>query len=128
MTRFHNLSIKNKLTAINMITICLALLLACAGFVLYEQFAFKKNLVSELSTLTEITGKNCVGAFTFDNPDGAANVLANLSAIRQITAGCVYKDGKPWARYPATLRDDQIPPVPGQPEHRFEKRSLALFR
>src|SRR6267143_1160434 len=99
MTSFKDLSIRSKLTWLTMFTCCLALLLACAGFVAYELFAFRKNLVSEVSTLAEITGQNCIGAMDFDNPANGESRLASLSGASHIIAACVYKDGKPWAKY-----------------------------
>ena len=59
MTSFRNLSLKIKMTLIITLTSCAALLLACAVFVAYELHSFRSNLVLELTTLAEITGKNC---------------------------------------------------------------------
>jgi signal transduction histidine kinase/CheY-like chemotaxis protein len=128
MNHLRNLSIKNKLNTINLVTICLALLLACSGFVLYELSAFKKNLVSDISTLTDVIGRNCVPGLTFNQPEAAEKMLSSLSGERQITAACIYKDGKVWAKYPQGLKDERIPADPGGAEHRFEKNSLAVFR
>ena len=48
MSLFKNLSLQRKLTAIIMLTSCIALLLACAAFVGYELFTFRGNLVTAL--------------------------------------------------------------------------------
>src|SRR5712671_2076077 len=103
MNFFKDLSIRRKLTAITMLTSCIALLLACAAFVAYEVFTFRSNLVQELSTLADITGRNCAVALSFNQPDGAEKTLANLSGEKRIMAACIYKDGLPWAKYPSTL-------------------------
>ena len=71
MTSFRNLSLKIKMTLIITLTSCVALLLACAAFVAYELHSFRSNLVLELNTLAEITGKNCAAAVSFDRPDDA---------------------------------------------------------
>src|SRR6266478_6238218 len=97
---FNNISIKSKLTAIIMLTSCIALLLACAAFVTHELFTFRNNLVQELSTLAEITGKNCAAAVSFNRPDDAENTLANLTGEKQLMAACIFREGKVWARFP----------------------------
>src|SRR2546422_138811 len=108
MSFFKNLSLQRKLTAIIMLTSCIALLLACAAFVGYELFTFRSNLVSEMSTLADITGKRCTVALSFNAPgmaDEAEKTLADLSGDSRILAACIYKDGKVWARFPKTLKD-----------------------
>src|SRR3989442_9789900 len=102
---FKNISIKSKLTVIIMLTSCIALLLACAAFVAYELFTFRHNLVLELSTLGQITGKNCAAAVSFNRPEDAEKTLANLSGERKLVAACIHKEGKVWARYPRTFQD-----------------------
>jgi signal transduction histidine kinase/CheY-like chemotaxis protein len=127
MTSFRNLSLKIKMTLIITLTSCAALLLACAVFVTYELFSFRNNLVLELTTLAEITGKNCAAAVSFDRPDNAEETLAHLSAESQIIAAGIYKDGKIWARFPKTLKDAALPAAPSAPSHRFANQTLALF-
>src|SRR5258708_25879226 len=100
MTSFKDLSIKSKMTAIIMLTSGITLLLACAAFVGYEMFSFRQSLVSELSTLAEITGKNCVGPMNFETPERRHRVLANLSGASQIIAASTSQDRKAWARAP----------------------------
>src|SRR5258708_4251589 len=128
MTSFKDLSIKSKMTAIIMLTSGITLLLACAAFVGYEMFSFRQSLVSELSTLAEITGKNCVGPMNFETPEGGESVLANLSGESQIIAACIYKDRKVWARYPPSLDVAGLPGEPAGASHRFEQNALAVFR
>jgi signal transduction histidine kinase/CheY-like chemotaxis protein len=128
MTSFRNLSLKIKMTLIITLTSCAALLLACAVFVAYERFSFRNNLVLELTTLAEITGKNCAAALSFNRPDNAAETLAHLSAESQIIAACIYKDGKVWTRFPRTLQDAALPAAPSAASHRFANKTLTVFR
>jgi uncharacterized membrane protein affecting hemolysin expression len=81
------------MTTIIMLTSCIALLLACAAFVAQELLTFHSSLVSELSTLADITGKNCVASIRYDDSEKAEAILANLRAESQIIAACIYKDG-----------------------------------
>ncbi len=128
MKSFKNRSIQSKLTWIIMLTSCIALLLACAAFITYELFTFRNNLVQELSTLADITGKNCAAAVSLNLSDDAEKTLANLSGESRLMAACIYKDGKVWARYPKSLPDSALPPQPPPALHRFENNSLVLSR
>src|SRR5438093_1287912 len=128
MKTFQNLSLKLKITAIIMITSCVALLLAGAAFLTYELFTFRSNLVLELSTLGEITGKNCRVAISFNQPDDADKILANLSGESQVVAACIYKDGKIWARYSRGPKDNEFPATISTEAHHFGHHSLALFQ
>jgi signal transduction histidine kinase/CheY-like chemotaxis protein len=128
MLSFRNLSIKRKITSVVMLTSCIALLLACAAFVGYELLTFRATMVSEMSTLAGITGKNCEVSVSFDHPEEAENTLANLSAERQVLAACIYRDGKVWAKYPKGTSDAAFPAKPDVGRHHFEKSTLALSR
>ena len=125
----RHLSIKNKITAVAMLTSCIALLAACAVLVGYEWFTFRKTLAMDVSTLAEITGKNCGAYITFDHAEEAEKfILANLSTAPQILAAGIYKDGKLWAKYPKNLPDSAFPNAPDLAGHRFENGSLSLAR
>lgn len=128
MTAFRNLSIRHKMTAIIMLTSCIALLAACAAFVAYELLTFRKTLVENLSTLADITAKNCLIYMSFGRADEAEDTLASLGEERQIRSAAIYKDGKIWARYPKGLKDAEFPAKPEGGHHRFEKHSLVLFK
>jgi signal transduction histidine kinase/CheY-like chemotaxis protein len=131
MKFFKDLSIKRKMTWIIMLTSSIALLLACAAFVTYELFTSPKNLVHELTTLADVTGKGCAFALSFNAPgmaEDAEKTLGNLSGERRIVAACIYRDGKVWAKYPKTLDDSAFPASPSPASHRFENNSLLLFR
>ena len=62
----QNLSVKRKLTSVIMLTSSVALLAACGAFVGYELLTYRKTMVQELSTLAEITGRNCAAAVDLD--------------------------------------------------------------
>ena len=129
MRLFQNLSLKGKMTAIIMLTSSIALLLACAAFVGYELFTFRANLVSEMNTLAEFTGKTCSANIIFDRPDNAENNLSNFIGESRLVAAAIYKDGKIWARFPKTAPASKFPDAPTATEsHKFENDSLILFR
>jgi signal transduction histidine kinase len=128
MLGLRHLSIKGKITAVAMLTSGVALLAACGVLVAYEVIEFRKTLVMDMSTLAEITGKNCVVPTSLDRPDEAENILANLSTEKQVQAACIFKDKKIWARYPKNLADNSFPSAPDLRAHHFENGSLSLAR
>src|SRR5438128_10977605 len=127
MTLFAHSSIQRKLTSIIMLTSCIALLLACGAFVIYERSSFRTDLVSQMSTIADITGRNCAATLSFDKPEDAQKILLHLAADRLILATCIYKDRKVWAKFPLALKDELLPPVAGQSGHRFATDRLQLF-
>src|ERR1051325_11905268 len=86
MPSLKNLSIKSKLITIIMLTSCVALLAACAGFVAYELFTYRKNMVLELSTLAEVIGQNCIVSVDFNHHDETERTIATLSADSQVVS------------------------------------------
>jgi signal transduction histidine kinase/CheY-like chemotaxis protein len=128
VTPFHKSSIKRKLTSVIMVTSCVALLLACSAFLVYEWSAFRSDMVSQMSTLADITGKNCVFYFDFDRPDEAQKLLSNLSSDGHVLAACIYKGGKLWAKFPPSISDASFPKLVEPPGYKFRRDSLLLFR
>ena len=119
MSLFRDLSIRRKLTAITMLTCGVALGLACAAFVAQTLITFRSNLVSEMTTLAEITGRNCASAVDFGLPDDAEKTLANLKGDSRLVAACIYREGKVWAWFPKTLDASAFPAEPPTTGHRY---------
>ena len=128
MIALKNLSIKSKLTTIIMLTSCVALLAACMGFVAYELFTYRKNMVTEYSTLADVMGQNCVASLEFNRPDQTEKIIATLRAYTQVVSVCIYKEGKYWASFPSSLPHGQFPAVAPAADHRFEKNALILVQ
>src|SRR5256885_2613622 len=128
MSTFRNLSIKSKIMSIVMLTSCIALVAACAAMVVYEWFSFRTNLVLEMSSLAEITGKNCVVPVNYNRPEEAEEILAHLSLERQIQAACIYKNSKVWAKYANVPDQTAFPATPLNGQPRFDHGNLELSR
>jgi len=86
MLAFRDLSIRRKLTLIIMLTSSVALLLACAAFVSYDLYTFRRAKVHDLTTLAEIIGSNSTAALTFGDSNSAKEILGALSANQHIAA------------------------------------------
>ncbi len=97
---FRNLSIKNKLMAILMLTSGIVLLIASLAFSVNELISFRSATRQELTSLAEIIGKNVSAALLFGDRMSAAETLETLSLKPNILAGFIISDdGKIFSSY-----------------------------
>lgn len=93
-------TIAGKLTWMNLVVTGLALAIACLGFFVYDQYAFRQALVNNLSAQAQIIGANSVSALTFNDPAAAEATLSALHSFKHvITAGIITPDGQVFAEY-----------------------------
>jgi signal transduction histidine kinase len=125
-------SISTRLTLMNMLVSGVALLLACAGFLAYDQVTFRQSLVRTLSAQAQIIGSNSVSAILFNDPAAAASTLSALKSSRNISsAGIFTQDRRPLAQYSKEGEDILNVPVlaAGEIEHYwFRSTHLVLVR
>lgn len=96
----RNAPIRRKLTVITMLTSGVALLVAGAGFMLHERYAFKRDAASSIATLAEMISFNSESALSFDDSASATQTLSSLAAYRSVVAACIYtKEGEVFASY-----------------------------
>jgi signal transduction histidine kinase/DNA-binding response OmpR family regulator len=126
---FRNLSIKRKLMLVTMVTSSLALLLASAGFLLYDMTAFRARMSHDLITQAEILGTTSIGPLAFQDEKGASDILAALKAKDDTIAAALYTaDGKLFANY--RRADAPAHGLPSRPEasgFRFNEQQLEVF-
>ena len=100
MLNIRHYSISKKLTWMNMLVSGVALLSACAGFVLYDLSTYRIVIARNLSTEAQIVGSNSVAALVFNDPRAAENTLSALNASPHILYAAIYtEDGHPFAGY-----------------------------
>jgi len=105
MRLFKDNSIKQKLIRISLFTAGLALVLSALVLTINEVIVFKKSLLNELSTQTEIVGNNCTAALTFNDAKTATEILSALKANRNINRASIYtKDGTLFADYSSEVK------------------------
>jgi len=96
----RNMTIRHKLTLVIMFTCIFALLLAGVAFVLWGKVIFRQEMVSNLSTLAEVTGENCKASLSFQD---AADATETLKALRVqpsvVFAEIRNKEGEHFAHY-----------------------------
>jgi len=100
MRILRNTSIRRKQMLIIMLTSSIALLAACAAVVVYEVADFRGGLVENMTTLTDVIGRNSMAAIDFNDAKSAGETLDALHANGNVIAACVYdRDGQILASY-----------------------------
>ncbi len=113
MNIFQNLSIRNKVTIISILTCVIVLLLTLLAFIIVEMTLSRNHLVEQASTLAELIGLNSTAALTFKDKKSAHETLASLAAEPQIEVAAIYtRDGKLFAHYlrGRLASEDALPP------------------
>lgn len=133
MRRFRDYSITEKLTWMNILVSAVVLLLACAGFAIWDLTVFREGMVRRLSTQAQIVGANSVSALLFNDQTSAENTLSALKAAPHVTyAGIYTPDGRLFAGYwRDRRREESALPAnwAGTPEaHWFKGGQLLVVR
>lgn len=128
MLSFRHLPIQRKLAITILGTSSVVLLLTGLGVFGYEYFTYRRAAVGELSTLSAVIAAQSTAAVAFDNQHDANEILAALHAEPHVIAAALYdKQGRLFARYPASLPEPAFPPSPGADGFRFEDSHLVGF-
>jgi len=125
----RRLPLTRKLQAVILLTVCMALVLACSALVPYEYAGLRSSMGNELETLAQIIGSSTTAALISSNPKAAVEVLKGLKAQQLIVAVCIYAaDGKPFASYVRGSAPRSFPPLAHAREYSaFERNRLILF-
>ncbi|HEY7353210.1 MAG TPA: CHASE sensor domain-containing protein, partial [Terriglobales bacterium] len=100
MSGFHNSSIAGKLARLNVFVSGAALLLACAGFFIYDYYSFRADIVRNLGMQAQIIGANSISALVFDDARSAETTLSALKAAPHVMLAEILKpDGQTFASY-----------------------------
>ena len=78
MRFLRDVSLKWKLMVIIMLISSVALMLACAAFVIYEVILFRKDVVDDLTVKAEVIGSQSTAALKFKHAKAAAEILDKL--------------------------------------------------
>lgn len=127
---FNDLPIRRKLAFLILSASGLAVILASVGFAIYERQSFRRNAVSELTTLADTLGANTAASLEFNDQKTAREMLEALAAERHVVGAGLYdSQGHLFAEY---RRHDvavslKMPSWQGDGHH-FDRQSLTLFR
>ena len=132
MRFFASLSIATKLRWIIMVSTSLALVLACAGAMMYDSYTFKATRAADIKLLAEgVSGSNSTGALAFQDADSAREVLKALRFKDHIVEACIYdRRGAAFAVYlpPGERRVMHPPAVRNTIGFYPDPRTLVVFR
>jgi signal transduction histidine kinase len=129
MRSFEDLPIKRKLTLVIMLTSLAAIMLACAGFAIYELVTFRRSMVSDLTTLADVIGTTSTAALTFEDMKAAREFLGALKTKQHIIAACFYtKHGDFFVDYARKGGEAECPVEPSERGYRFERGHLVIYQ
>ncbi|HET6228342.1 MAG TPA: ATP-binding protein [Bacteroidia bacterium] len=111
MAVYKNISIKNKLITIQLITSFIAVLICCVLFVFNDIKTFNKSMVDNKNSIAEIVGVNAISPLLFNDKDAATQILMNLKSNPSILNAAIFdKDGAKFAQYDANRIPFLFPP------------------
>jgi two-component system, sensor histidine kinase and response regulator len=84
--RFRNLSIRSKLTAMQLVASGVAVLLLFALVLGYQAFMLRYEIVQKVASLSEVVGKNSAAALTFGDQKSAQETLSALGVEANVLA------------------------------------------
>jgi hypothetical protein len=126
MLGFRNHSIAGKLARLNVMVSGTALLLACAGFFLYDYYSFRAELVRNLGVQAQIIGSNSISALVFEDPRAAEKTLSALKSEPHIMLAEIHSpDGRVFASYNRDPMNTWHGPV-SMPSKRGELHGLRI--
>jgi signal transduction histidine kinase/DNA-binding response OmpR family regulator/HPt (histidine-containing phosphotransfer) domain-containing protein len=103
--RLHNKSIRAKLTLMMAFLSLVVLLLVAVAFMANDIARIRAGMVSSLSVLANVIGKNSAAALAFNDRSAALESLAALSTELNVRGASIYRaDGTVLASYPEIAR------------------------
>jgi PAS domain S-box-containing protein len=121
-------TIKRKLTLIIMITCSVALILACAGILVFEHAGTKQMLKHNTQVMADVIGANSSAALSFKDESAAKETLAALRAEPYVLSACLYnKDDQVFATYYREGTRKTAPPPAADEGLTFGTATLNLF-
>jgi two-component system, sensor histidine kinase and response regulator len=130
MGSLRDISIRQKLQGIVMLTCGVAVAAASIMFAVYDRVTFLRAKTEDLATTAKILGSNSTAALTFGDTNSAREILAALRVRKHVVFACIYdKDGKVFAKYSREKANaDFAAPPPQADGSSIVNRRILLFR
>jgi signal transduction histidine kinase len=124
MSAAHNQSIVRNLTRASLLVSTVALLLACALFIVYDQIGYRNSLTSHIAIQGQVISASAAVALNDNDRVSAEDTLAGLRGSPHIVHAEIYTaDGRPFAAY---WRDSARPVLP-EPALPVGKNMVSWF-
>src|SRR6266852_8228578 len=96
----RELSLRQRLLLLTMITGGIGVLLGCLCFLAYDMQVAKEQREEDLRLVADLIGTDSTAALAFDDAFGASKILKALSTRNHIRLGVLYRsDGTHFASY-----------------------------
>lgn len=132
MLKLLDVTIRQKLTLVIMLTCAAALVSAGTAFVIYERISIRHDTVVSLLTQAEMIAHNCKAASAFEDVKDAKETLNSLHMQPSIVYGCIYNsNGELFASYHRSGNgtDRSIhPPLPQKDGYQFDNEYLIVYK
>jgi signal transduction histidine kinase/CheY-like chemotaxis protein/HPt (histidine-containing phosphotransfer) domain-containing protein len=130
MKPLRDVSIRSKLILLAATSVCVALLLACAGFMLNDVRALRRSKLEQLESQARMLAFNCTGVLTFQDKEAAEQLLKSLKIQPTVEVACLYdQQDQVLATYAADPAATYIVPQEVTEGSRFtDKGHLELFQ
>ncbi|MEO5820012.1 MAG: response regulator [Vicinamibacteraceae bacterium] len=110
MRLLQHRSIGTKLVLVIMSTTAVALLVACTGLLVYDQYSARRSSGERLTTVGDVVAAHSVAALAFGDEQAAGETLQSLHAVPDVTLACLrLPDGSEMARYERTSSGQACP-------------------
>src|SRR6056297_979770 len=117
MRFFQNISIKNKIVGIILLTSSVTLIVGFIIIGINDINSLKKNLLANAILNTQLVGDYSVASLTFDDNKGAEEILSKLESLPDFMSGAIYdRNGLLFASYKKT-NEIFIPPLYDDPDN-----------
>jgi len=126
---FKRLPFQWKVTAVNMLTSVVTLLIACGAIVGYEEYTFRQAKVQKLGSIAELAkGNSTLVLLQKGGEQRERNPFEYLRNEPTILAACLYgSTNELVAKYIPAQGNEFLPREPSKVRYRFDDNSLFLF-
>ena len=100
MKQLRNISIKNKIIGLILFTSAISMGIGMSFLLINDIRGLKKDMQNNVQLNTRLIGDYCIAPLTFDDKEGAENILSRLQNIPYIDSGILYdRNGVLFASY-----------------------------
>lgn len=129
MINIKNLSIKNKLLGLILFVSFTMIVLGFSVVIINYVYTLKKNMIDNIMINAKLIGEYSVAPMSFDQREGAQEILEKLQTIPSIVNGYIfYKNGELFASYQTNQNIKIDKQLISHPRHQFKNKFLHATR
>ena len=129
MSFLKNASIRQKLTLLILVISGAALILAAAGFSLYDLLTLRHHQIRELASVAQVIGAHSTASLQFQDPESGRETLQALKQDQRILSAALYdREGNIFAEFHRKGDHDSIPELPPASGDHIEGDRITLVR